>query len=137
MSRHTSPVNTLAPLHVQTRCTSPGMVVVAVTGEVDMATAPALHAALQDALATYTPTVVDVDLSACSFLDCSGIRVLVAVHATANAAGCQMWARYPQRLVRTVLEVANLLDVFTAHEDPAMPMPLQCPRRGRRQRLRY
>jgi anti-anti-sigma factor len=103
MSARTSPVPTLAHLHVETHCVSPGTVVVAVAGEVDMATAPALHAALVDALTTYTPTVVDVDLSACTFLDCSGIRVLVAAHATAQASGCQMWARYPQRLVRMVL----------------------------------
>lgn len=117
MSAHTSPVPTLAHMHVEARCASPGTVVVAVAGEVDMATAPALHAALLDALTTYTPTVVHIDLSACTFLDCSGIRVLVAARATAQASGCQMWARYPQRLVRMVLEVTGLLDVFTAPND--------------------
>jgi anti-sigma B factor antagonist len=117
MSAYPSPARALAYMHVETRCASPGTVIVAVAGEVDMATAPALHAALVDALTTYTPTVVHIDLSACAFLDCSGIRVLVAAHATAQASGCQMWARYPQRLVRMVLEVTGLLDVFTAPND--------------------
>lgn len=116
---HTAPVATPTPLHLSTRHTSLGTVVVAVAGEVDMATAPALYAALTDALATHRPAVLDVDLSACTFLDCSGIRVLLAAHATAQAGGCRMWARYPQRLVRLVLEVTNLLDMFTAPDDAA------------------
>jgi anti-anti-sigma factor len=122
MSVHTSPVPVLAHMQVATRCASPGTVVVAVAGEVDMATAPALHAALLAALANYAPAVVDVDLSACTFLDCSGITVLVAAHATAQASGCHMWARYPQRLVRLVLEVTELLDVFTAPDDTTAKM---------------
>lgn len=117
MSTHTSPDLSLAHMHVETRCASPGTVVVAVAGEVDMATAPALHAALLAALADHAPTVVHIDLSACTFLDCSGVRVLVAAHATAQAGGHQMWARYPRHLVRRVLAVTGLLDVFTAPND--------------------
>jgi anti-anti-sigma factor len=117
MSNHTSPAPTLANMHIATSCVSPGMVIVVVTGEVDMATAPALHAALLDALNDHAPAVVDLNLSACTFLDCSGIRVLVSAHATAQARGCQMWARYPQRIVRLVLEMTGLLDVFTAPDD--------------------
>jgi hypothetical protein len=48
--------------------------------------------------------------------------VLVAAHATAQASGCQMWARYPQRLVRLVLEVTELLDVLTAPDDTTAKM---------------
>lgn len=118
MSQYKSPVAAVTQLNLTTNCPSPGRVVVALAGEVDMATAPALHYALLEALITHTPVVLDVDLSACTFLDCSGIRVLVAVHATGQAAGCQVWARYPQRLVRLVLEVTKLLSRFT--EPPAM-----------------
>ncbi|GHJ45848.1 hypothetical protein Cs7R123_31900 [Catellatospora sp. TT07R-123] len=116
MSQHTSPVTALAQAHLTTRRRASGTVVVTVSGEIDMATAPALQHALLDALTTHTPAVIDVDLAACTFLDASGLRVLVAAHTTAQAAGCQMWARYPQRLVRMVLEVTDLLDMFT---DPA------------------
>jgi anti-anti-sigma factor len=87
---------------------------VAVTGEIDMDTAPALHAALLRALTAHTPTVLNVDLSACTFLDCAGIRVLLAARATAHATDTQMWTRHPQRLVRRVLELTDLLDMFTA-----------------------
>jgi anti-sigma B factor antagonist len=105
---------TPAPFSLNTHRQFPRTVVVGVIGEVDMTTAPALHAALLDALNSCTPAFLDVDLSACTFLDAAGLGVLVRVHATALASGCQMWARYPQRLVRLVLEVTNLLDVLIA-----------------------
>src|SRR5690349_17491009 len=51
----------------------PGQVVVAVAGEVDMATAPLL----ERALLRYTECDVIVDLDAVEFLDSSGLRVLI------------------------------------------------------------
>lgn len=117
--QHVSPVTELPYLHLTTRRTASGTVLVAVRGEIDMATGPVLHAALLDALGTHSPVIIDVDLSACTFLDASGLRVLVAAHTAAQAAGCQMWARYPRRLVRRVLEVTQLLAMFTAANDPA------------------
>jgi len=104
---------TVAQLCLVTRCPSPGVASVVVTGEVDMATEAALRAALLDALA-YNPVVLEVDLSACTFLDCSGVRVLVAVHARATAAGCLVRVRHPQPVVRMVLEMTGLLALLTA-----------------------
>jgi anti-sigma B factor antagonist len=117
MSLPTSPVSAPASFHLQTRFGHSGTAVVAVAGEVDMATAPDLHAALLDALVVHRPAVIDVDLSACTFLDCSGIRVLIAAHTTARAIGCQVRVRHPRRFVRLVLEVTGLLDMFTAPDD--------------------
>ncbi|HVL95655.1 MAG TPA: STAS domain-containing protein [Solirubrobacteraceae bacterium] len=51
-----------------------GAVVVAVLGEIDMATAPALESALADALVR--ASAVTVDLDACDFMDSSGLHVL-------------------------------------------------------------
>jgi anti-anti-sigma factor len=135
MSQHTPPVTTLAQLHLSSRRSAWGTVVVAVAGEVDMATAAELHAALLDALRVHTPTVLDVDLSACTFLDCSGIGVLVAAHATARATGCQMWARNPRRLVRLMLEVTGLLDLFTAPNDATVHRARSEDGAGRRVRM--
>jgi anti-anti-sigma factor len=119
MSIPTSPVTAPASFHLQTRYGHSGTVVVAVAGEVDMATAPDLQAALLEALVVHRPAVIDVDLSACTFLDCSGIRVLIAAHTTAQASRCQLWVSHPQRFVRLVLEVTGLLDTFTAPDhDP-------------------
>jgi anti-anti-sigma regulatory factor len=49
-------------------------------------------------------------------MDCSGIRMLVAAHATAQLIGCQMWARHPQRLVHLMLEVTEVLDQLTPQD---------------------
>lgn len=117
MSFPTSPPFKPTPLDLTTRYIPPGTVVVTVAGEVDIATAPALHAALVHALAVHVPAILDVDLSACTFLDACALRVLVTVQATALAAGCQMWARSPQPFVRMVLAVTSLLDVLTRPED--------------------
>ena len=119
MSVRQSPAVTPTHMHIATDCPSPGTVIVAVAGEVDMATSPALHAGILAALNDHAPAVVDIDLSACTFLDCSGLSVLVAAHATAQASGCQMWARYPQGIVRRVLELTELLGMFTAPGDTA------------------
>jgi anti-sigma B factor antagonist len=134
MSVRPSPAVTPTHMHLVTGFAAPGTVIVAVIGEVDMATAPALQAGLLAALNDHAPAVVDIDLSACTFLDCSGISVLVSAHATAQASGCQMWARYPQRTVRLVLEVTGLLGMFTAPDDTAAktantasPTPLPVP----------
>lgn len=107
----------LPQLNLITRCPSLGVASVVVTGEVDMVTEAALSAALLGALATLHPVVLDIDLSACTFLDCSGVRVLVAVHACAKATGCLVRARHPQPLVRLVLEVTGLLALLTAPAD--------------------
>lgn len=105
------------PMLLRTRHESPGTVVVAVAGEVDMATAPALHTALLDALAVYTPANLEVDLSACTFLDCSGLRVFIATRTCALAAGSQLWISSPQPMVHMVLEVTGLLNGFTRPSD--------------------
>jgi anti-anti-sigma factor len=104
-------------LHLITRRPSLGVASVAVTGEVDMATEAELKAALLGALATHHPAVLDVDLSECTFLDCSGVRVLVAVHARARAAGCLVRARDAQPAVQLVLETTGLLALLATPAD--------------------
>lgn len=138
MSVHRPPVKTLAPLHVRTLEPGAGRIVVVVTGEVDMATAPALQSALLYAITALAPLVIDVDLSACTFLDCSGLGVLVAARGRALAARCELWITRPGPFMRVVLDRASLLDVFTAPEptapitEPATdPTPAACTPVGR------
>ena len=69
---------------------------------------PHIRVPLLGSLATYHPAVLDVDLSACTFLDCSGVRVFPAVHARATATGCLVRARHPQPVVRLVLKMTGL-----------------------------
>lgn len=112
-----SPTVMTTQLQLSTQCPTPGVASVMVTGEVDLATAAALYGALVDALATHHPVVLDVDLSACTFLDCSGIRVLVTIQARATTTGCLVRIRSPQPLVRLVLDLFGLPATFTAPAD--------------------
>src|SRR5215218_8550850 len=59
--------------------------VLSIEGEIDMATADALRAALEDALAE-NPDLV-VDLQGVTFLDASGIRVFLGAAAGRNGTG--------------------------------------------------
>ena len=54
-----------------------GIPVVSVSGEVDLATAPALERTLRDAADNQTGEVI-VDLTCCSFLDSRGLTALLA-----------------------------------------------------------
>jgi anti-anti-sigma factor len=127
MSTTHSPVTALTPLHIAATASSPpGTVRVAVTGEVDLATAPELRERLLGVLHTHGPAVLDIDLAGVTFLDCTGIGALVAVYNAAVHAGCQLRVLHPQPIVRRVLEVTGLLDVFTV-APPRLPAGPQHP----------
>lgn len=108
-----SPTTGTAQLHIDTSHPSPATVRVAVAGEVDLATTPALRERLLRMLRDHRPDLLDVDLAGVTFLDCTGIGALVAVHNAALHAGGQLQVSHPQPIVRRVLEVTGLLGVVT------------------------
>jgi anti-sigma B factor antagonist len=59
-----------------------GETVVTVRGEIDIATAPALEAALDDAISLH-PYIVIVDLSAVTFMDSSACHCLITANREA------------------------------------------------------
>lgn len=73
------------PFRVERHRTAAGVRVVAVSGEIDLATAPQVR----DALAPREDgeTAVVLDLRETTFLDSSGIRVLVEAHRAGEADG--------------------------------------------------
>lgn len=77
-------------------------VVVTVATEVDVTTAPQLHAALLTACST-CPTVV-VDMSQTAFCDSSGLTALVQAHQRARADGGEL---------RLVITTPQVLSTFT------------------------
>lgn len=88
-------------------------VVLAVHGDVDIATAPELRERLSDAFGTYQRVVVDLD--GVPFLDSTGLGVLVAAYNRANAAGCVLVIARPQRIVKNALrlvQVDTVIDVY-------------------------
>jgi anti-anti-sigma factor len=86
--------------------------VVMLTGEVDLGTVDHLAAALEG-----LDGRVVIDLGDLSFLDCSGIGVLVAARKRLRAGGGDLHLRSPRVAVRSVLELLGLRGWII--EDPA------------------
>jgi anti-anti-sigma factor len=87
------------------RDSEPGQVVLRPAGEVDMATADTLGAAITDALHRPGVREVVVDLAEVGFLDSSGIRVLVHGVAVARERDVALRVANPQPVVARVLRI--------------------------------
>jgi anti-sigma B factor antagonist len=85
-------------------------------GEIDRASAPALHTTLQRAIASTDGPVV-VDLGAVSFIDSSGVNALVVAR---EAAGSRLRLGATHHAVRRVLEITALLELFGLAGDAAV-----------------
>ncbi len=81
-----------------------GVTVVTAAGEVDVSTAPELRAMLQDA----SEGAIVVDLSQVTFLDSTGLGVLVAASKRGDV---RLVVTRPQ--ITKVLEVTGLSEVFS------------------------
>nr|AGS49711.1 hypothetical protein [uncultured bacterium esnapd14] len=113
--------------HIDLHTDVPGMIVVAVSGEVDLAVhdtlLESLHTAIKAADRAGIGTVV-VDLNLTSFLDSTGVRVLVKSRDMALTAGVEFSVTGASGLVHRVLEITGVLKTLTGgdrqpHTDPA------------------
>jgi anti-anti-sigma factor len=78
--------------------------VIAVTGELDLATGPKLEAELLGISPSETELVV-VDLRALEFMDSTGLSIIVRAHQRLTGEGCELG------LVRGSPQVQRLLDL--------------------------
>jgi anti-sigma B factor antagonist len=92
-----------------------GAPVVVVRGEVDLATAPALRAALDEAVKASGR--VEVDLRDTSFMDSCGLHALAAVHTRLGQAHEALVIRDPSPEVRLVLEISGLAPLCDVRTD--------------------
>jgi stage II sporulation protein AA (anti-sigma F factor antagonist) len=90
-----------------------GGTLVQVTGELDLATCGELEAALQ---AADLGTRVVIDLTACDFLDSSGLRVLMAGAGRSESAGGRVVLVAPDPRIRRVLELTGIDAKVSVHE---------------------
>ena len=90
--------------------TASGVVTLALAGELDMATAPTLRAALHD----HRDADVVLDLRAVSFLDSTAIGILMRAAERAERAGRRVLVRGLQPGPRRVLEISGVLDRLTS-----------------------
>jgi anti-sigma B factor antagonist len=94
-------------------------VVVAIAGEIDVATAPHMAGVLR----WYADCDVVVDLSAVTLLDASGMTVLIRTRKQLQQTGHSLRTTGEQDSVLTAMTVAGLVDTFHGRsaDDPAAP----------------
>ena len=81
--------------------------VIRVSGEVDVSNKDELNSAIADAQAQDAQEV-EVDLTEVSYIDSSGIGVLVAAAHRAADAGTRFFVSHPQRNVARVLSMLGM-----------------------------
>lgn len=89
-----------------------GSLDVALRGEIDFTNAATSAEAIRAAIVAERPAAVRVDLAAVTFLDSSGIGVLVQAMKAATAAGADFRVAHPTDKVLDQLHTAGLLEPF-------------------------
>lgn len=88
-------------------------ITVALTGEVDLSTGDALGEVLRGAVDA-KPTRVVVDLAQVSFLDSTGIHVLLTASQSAADGGCTLVVRNPSDMIMRVLTICGVDEYLLA-----------------------
>ncbi len=97
---------------VRTESTPDGGVVVSVTGELDLATAPKLEEILA---ARPEGRQVVIDLGGCSFLDSSGVRVLATTANALAAEGGRLQLVVDDAGIARILEITGIDTLIDVH----------------------
>jgi anti-sigma B factor antagonist len=116
-----------ADLQLTTRCMN-GHQVVAVAGEIDICTAPAVTAYLLDAADTSSNDGSDlvVDLSAVTFMDASGLTALLRADHQAQRAGERLRLAAPTARITRLLAITHLdlyFNLYPTSEAATDPPP--------------
>jgi anti-sigma B factor antagonist len=90
-----------------------GQAVVTLSGELDVADAARVVAALAATVARQC--VIIVDLAGLEFIDSSGLAALIRVRTQARQAGGDVLLAAPQHQVLRVLALTRMLDDFSIH----------------------
>ena len=112
-----------------TDCRTDECTVVQVTGELDIATAPALRDHLFALIRDGHPIVLE--LTGVEFMDSSGLEVLLRCHRGAELSGSELVLRRPSHRVVRLLELSGLRSHFkieTDLPDEATRVPVPRPR---------
>jgi anti-sigma B factor antagonist len=88
------------------RRTAPDGACVAVAGEIDIESAPRMRAALEAAVAP--GAVVVVNLGGVTFMDSSGLSVLISVHQGARAVGATLLLQDVPARVLALLKITGM-----------------------------
>jgi anti-anti-sigma factor len=83
--------------------------VIAVAGELDLATGPELEAELQD-ISTSETTLVVVDLRKLEFMDSTGLSIIVRAHQRLTGEGCELGLVQGSSQVQRLLDLTGVTD---------------------------
>lgn len=95
-----------------------GALVVRLTGEIDLAVAPAVRQSLLRSLNTGTGPLV-VDLARVSFIDSTGLSALLAGYQRARQLGRAYCVAEVQRQVARLFEITSIARVIPVHDSVA------------------
>ncbi|MFZ0665873.1 MAG: STAS domain-containing protein [Acidimicrobiales bacterium] len=93
---------------------TPGLPVILLEGEVDLATAPAIQQEVDDLLVAGRSTIV-VDLLGATFLDSTALGVLVGALEECRATGGELHLIVTDPRILKVLQITGLDDTFPIH----------------------
>ena len=98
-----------------------GTLEVSLYGDIDFGNSPGVREAIRDAVTRLTPSAIRVNLGGVTFLDSSGIAVLVVAHRMAGAAGAVYTVVNASPGVYEHLRLTGLADLFAVPRpaDPA------------------
>lgn len=91
-------------------------VIVRIAGELDMATAPQLRAVLVDLIDNQGNLDVAVDVSALSFVDSTGLGVLVGAHRKLQQRNGRLTVVSPTAATTRVLQITGLDRIMATSE---------------------
>ncbi len=94
-------------------------------GELDLATAPLLESAFDAVFADDDAEMIVVDLTELSFIDSTGIHLLIRMH-TACADGDRLRMISGSRAVERMLDLTGVRDrlpIIASNWDPLTPLP--------------
>jgi stage II sporulation protein AA (anti-sigma F factor antagonist) len=95
-----------------------GLVVLAVRGDIDLVSSPALQTALDQ----FDPTSdVILDCARASFIDSAGVSLLIEESQRRDLSGGSLRLRNSEFPVRQVIELTGLIDLFELDSDDGRP----------------
>jgi anti-sigma B factor antagonist len=103
-----------------TRQVSPAMVTLSLVGELDMSTVPHLSDHVRDQLGDGARDVT-VDLREISFMDSSGLRLLIELYDDARRSGWKLRLIAPRHAAATLVLRATGADRALPFDDPLTP----------------
>lgn len=85
-----------------------GTAIAVLSGEIDHHTAKMLRAELDKFVITMQPDILAIDLSGITFMDSSGIGLIIGRHKLIKECGGRLEIRSPQPYIRRMLKISGV-----------------------------